>query len=77
MLPPFLVDTGAPNLVEGRELWNPNGIALEASYWVDDATARDADLRDQSLFSDADPVPAVRELIDAGELASTPVTRLS
>ena len=44
---------------------------------MDDATSRDTDVRDQSLFSDADPVPAVRELMDAGELASTPRTELS
>jgi catechol 2,3-dioxygenase-like lactoylglutathione lyase family enzyme len=56
---------------------DPNGIALEASCWVEDATARDADPRDRALFSDADPVPAVRELMDAGELATTPTTRLS
>jgi catechol 2,3-dioxygenase-like lactoylglutathione lyase family enzyme len=56
---------------------DPNGIALEASYWVEDATARDMDPRDPSLFSDANPVPAVRELMEAGELASTPVTQLS
>ena len=56
---------------------DPNGIALEASCWVDDATARDAALRDRELFSDAAPVPAVRELMDAGELATTPTTQLS
>ena len=54
-----------------------NGIALEASCWMEDATSRDTDVRDQSLFSDADPVPAVRELMEAGELASTPRTELS
>jgi catechol 2,3-dioxygenase-like lactoylglutathione lyase family enzyme len=54
---------------------DPNGIALEASYWVEDATARD-DLRDTSLFADKDPVPAVRELMETGELASTPKTQL-
>ncbi len=56
---------------------DPNGIALEASCWVEDATGRDADLRDRGLFSDPDPVPAVRELLEAGALASTPVTRLA
>ena len=55
---------------------DPNGIALEASYWVEDATARD-DLRDTSMFADHDPVPAVRELMETGELASTPHTKLS
>src|SRR4051794_25097124 len=31
LLPPFSVDTAAPNLVEGRELFNPAGIALDTS----------------------------------------------
>ena len=56
---------------------DPNGIALEASWWVVDATGRDTDFRDPGLFSDPDPVPAVRELLDTGELAATPRTRLT
>jgi len=55
---------------------DPNGIALEASRWVRDATGRDADYGDGMLFTDDDPVPAVRELVEMGEVASTPVTRL-
>jgi catechol 2,3-dioxygenase-like lactoylglutathione lyase family enzyme len=54
---------------------DPNGIALEASYWVSDGTGRDADLDDQHLFSDPDPVAALVELQD-GQLASVPTTRL-
>ena len=39
-----------------------NGIALEASYWVKDATEMDEpDLTDAFLFEDPDPVPALRE----------------
>ncbi len=34
---------------------DPNGIALEASWWVDDATGRDTDYRDDSLFADPEP----------------------
>ena len=56
---------------------DPHGIALEASWWVTDVTARDADYADESTFGDADPVPAVRELMTGGELLSTPATRLS
>jgi hypothetical protein len=56
---------------------DPNGIALEASCWVEDATGRDADLADRDLFADANPVPAVVELINTGELATTPTTQLS
>ena len=56
---------------------DPNGIALEASWWVVDATGRDADYRDASLFGDRDPVPAVLELMTEGRLASTPRTQLA
>ncbi|HUF33969.1 MAG TPA: VOC family protein [Acidimicrobiales bacterium] len=56
---------------------DPNGIALEASWWVIDPTGRDADYGDRRLFSDPDPVPAVRELIETGALASTPATALA
>ncbi|MBI2706503.1 MAG: VOC family protein [Actinobacteria bacterium] len=55
---------------------DPNGIALEASCWVHDATAHDTDYQDRGLFADHDPVPAVRELMEGGELASTPATLL-
>ena len=56
---------------------DPNGIALEASWWVVDATGRDTDLADRDLFGDPDPVPAVRELMSTGALASTPTTKLA
>ena len=56
---------------------DPNGIALEASWWVVDATGRPADYGDDLLFSDPDPVPAVEELRREGRLASVPATRLS
>jgi catechol 2,3-dioxygenase-like lactoylglutathione lyase family enzyme len=55
---------------------DPNGIALEASWWVIDPTGRDADYGDGELFSDPDPVPAVAELYNAGELTSVPTTHL-
>ena len=55
---------------------DPNGIALEASCWVVDATGRPADYADTRLFSDADPVPAVRELQAGGAVTSVPATRL-
>ena len=53
-----------------------NGIALEASWWVGDATGRDSDYADERFFSDPDPVAAVRELKDNGRLEWTPETRL-
>jgi hypothetical protein len=55
---------------------DPNGIALEASWWVIDPTGREADYGDEQLFSDPDPVPAVRELQASGDLLDVPVTRL-
>ncbi len=38
---------------------DPNGIALEASYWVRDATEVEPDLSDGMLFGDPDPVPSL------------------
>ena len=55
---------------------DPNGIALEASWWVIDATGRDSDYGDRNLFADADPVPAFRELVTTGQLDYVPATRL-
>lgn len=55
---------------------DPNGIALEASWWTLDATGRPADYGDRRLFADPDPVPAVVELSRDGTLAHTPSTRL-
>lgn len=55
---------------------DPNGIALEASWWVIDPTSRSTDYADSRLFSDADPVPAVRELQATGALAHLPTTAL-
>ena len=56
---------------------DPNGIALEASWWVVDATGREPDYRDTSLFGDPNPVPAVLELMTEGRLLSTPKTHLA
>jgi catechol 2,3-dioxygenase-like lactoylglutathione lyase family enzyme len=53
-----------------------NGIALEASWWTLDPTGRPVDYGDERLFADADPVPAVRELREQGELDHTVVTHL-
>ena len=56
---------------------DPSGIALEASWWVIDATGRPADYADSELFADPDPVPALAELRADGAVTSTPATRLS
>ncbi len=52
-----------------------NGIALEASWWVKDPTGT-VDYG-SDLFGDTDPVPAVRELIDTGDVSWTPTTHLA
>jgi catechol 2,3-dioxygenase-like lactoylglutathione lyase family enzyme len=56
---------------------DPNGIALEASWWVRDVTGRSADYDDDELFGDPNPVPALVELRTTGTLTSTPSTRLA
>ena len=56
---------------------DPNGIALEASWWAIDATGRPADYGDRRLFGDPNPVPAVQELSSTGELSWTPQTKLT
>lgn len=54
---------------------DPNGIALEASYWVIDATGRPMEPDDARIFTDPDPVPAIAELA-AGAVADLPTTSL-
>ena len=39
---------------------DPNGIALEASYWLNDPTILEADYSNPELFADPDPVPSAR-----------------
>ena len=56
---------------------DPNGVALEASWWVVDPTGRPATYDDRvGLFTDPDPVAAVAELAQDGELDWTPATQL-
>lgn len=55
---------------------DPNGIALEATYWLLDPTGRPADYGDERLFADPDPVPAVRELREHGRVQAVPATTL-
>jgi catechol 2,3-dioxygenase-like lactoylglutathione lyase family enzyme len=55
---------------------DPNGIALEASWWTLDPTGRRVDYSDERFFSDPDPVPAVDELRRDGAVAWTPSTQL-
>ena len=55
---------------------DPNGIALEASYWLNDPTVREADYADPQLFADPDPVPSARPKVPAA-LSSQVVERHS
>ena len=55
---------------------DPYGISNEATCWAVDATGRPADYADPHLFGDPDPVPAVRELAERGELTWMPATHL-
>jgi len=54
---------------------DPNGIALEASWWPVGADALTFDPGDPELFADPNPVPAVNELAGDG-LSSVPTTHL-
>ncbi|MGH9170057.1 MAG: VOC family protein [Acidimicrobiales bacterium] len=55
---------------------DPSGIALEASWWTLDATARPADYGDERLFADESPVAAATELREHGALDHTVPTQL-
>ena len=54
---------------------DPNGIALEASWWVEAPTGR-APTTDDARYSDPEPVPAVREILTARALGALPATSL-
>lgn len=56
---------------------DPNGIALEASWWAIDATGRPADYGDDRLFGDPNPPAAVRELVEGGGFEWLPQTTLT
>ncbi len=56
---------------------DPNGIALEASWWVKDVTAGEADYDDRDAFGDPNPVPALAELKATGTLTPGTGTRLT
>ena len=45
---------------------DPNGIALEATYWVKDPTVQEPDYANPEMFSDPDPVPSARPAVKAG-----------
>jgi catechol 2,3-dioxygenase-like lactoylglutathione lyase family enzyme len=53
---------------------DPNGIALEASWWVHDPTGQAANYNDPEHYADLNPVPAVIELQTTGNLTHVPST---
>ena len=56
---------------------DPNGIALEASWWVARRDRPPGRLRrHRAVRRIPDPVPAVRELAESGQLSSVPATHL-
>ena len=65
------------NFVRSIYFHDNNGIALEASWWVMDPTGRDGTYSGGALFTDPDPVVAVRELAETGELSWLPRTHLA
>ena len=54
---------------------DPNGIALEASWWAEDPTLQPPDYTDDTFFKDPNPIPAFEEL-RAGGLQAIPETTL-
>ncbi len=53
---------------------DPNGIALEASWWVHDLTLLPTDYDDDQQFGDPNPVPALVELKATGVLTGLPIS---
>ena len=67
-----VVDHG---LLKSIYFTDPNGIALEASWWVDNPTGQPLQSGDRR-FADHDPVPAAKELLDTGKISDLPATKL-
>ncbi len=65
------------NVMHSVYFTDPNGIALEASWWVRDVTTGRVDYDDAQTFGDPNPVPALVELRATGTLTSTPTTTLA
>ena len=45
---------------------DPNGIALEASFWIHDPTGREPNYSARTFFTDPDPVPSARPEVKVG-----------
>ena len=62
-----VVDHG---IIQSIYFTDPNGIALEASYWVEDATKVAPDYSDERFFQDKNPVPSARADRTTAQVAS-------
>ncbi len=67
-----VVDHG---LLKSIYFTDPNGIALEASWWVDNPTGKVPQSSD-NRFADTNPVPAAKELLETGRISDLPATKL-
>jgi catechol 2,3-dioxygenase-like lactoylglutathione lyase family enzyme len=67
-----VVDHG---LLQSIYFTDPNGIALEASWWVDNPTGQPPQAGDRR-YADTQPVPAAQELLESGKISDLPATKL-
>jgi catechol 2,3-dioxygenase-like lactoylglutathione lyase family enzyme len=67
-----VVDHG---LLQSIYFTDPNGIALEASWWVDNPTGQ-APQAGGRRYADTHPVPAAKELLESGKISDLPATKL-
>lgn len=67
-----VVDHG---LMQSIYFTDPNGIALEASWWNHDPTGQPPEAGD-ARYGDPHPVSAARELLETGTIGDVPSTRL-
>jgi catechol 2,3-dioxygenase-like lactoylglutathione lyase family enzyme len=67
-----VVDHG---LLKSIYFTDPNGIALEASWWVENPTGQELQAGDRR-YADANPVPAVQELLATDQIGDLPATKL-
>jgi catechol 2,3-dioxygenase-like lactoylglutathione lyase family enzyme len=67
-----VVDHG---LLKSIYFTDPNGIALEASCWVENPTGKVPQSGDRR-YADANPVPAAQEILSTGKISDLPATKL-
>jgi catechol 2,3-dioxygenase-like lactoylglutathione lyase family enzyme len=67
-----VVDHG---LLKSIYFTDPNGIALEASCWVENPTGKEP-RSDDNRYADANPVPAAQEILSTGKISDLPATKL-